>query len=91
MNIEGSVQLKDTRNKKSPKMVTTKVYYASAIERRHDTLDVKTVTETFSAKKFYTRPEDFKQAISNVISAQKNVFDDQYSLKYRKITKPLKF
>jgi hypothetical protein len=88
MNIEGSVQLMDNRNKKSPKMVTTKVYYASAFERRHDTLDVRTVTETFSAKKFYNRPEDFKQAISNLISAQKNVYDDQYSLKYRKIIKP---
>ena len=88
MNIEGSVEIRDTKNKKSPKMIISKVYYASAIERRHDTLDVKTVTEDFSVKKFFNRPEDFKQAVSGVLSQQKNVYDEQYSLKYRKIQKP---
>jgi hypothetical protein len=88
MNIEGSITLRDTKNKKSPKMVTTKVYYASVINRRNDTLEVKTITENFSVKKFFNRPEDFQQAISNQLSQQKNVFDDQYSLKYRKIPRP---
>ena len=88
MNIEGSVLLRDTKSKKSPKMITTKVYYASAIERRHDTLDVKTITENFSARKFFNRPEDFAQAVSGLLSQEKNVYDDQYSLKYRKIPKP---
>ena len=88
MNIAGFVVLPDTRNKKSPKMITTKVYYVSAIERHHDTLDVKTVTEDFSVKKFFNKPEDFKQAVNSVISQQKNVYDEQYSLKYRKIQKP---
>lgn len=88
MNIEGSVELRDTKNKKSPKMITSKVYYASAIELNHDTLDVRTVTEDFSVKKIFNRPEEFKQAVSGVMSQQKNVYDEQYSLKYRKIPKP---
>ena len=88
MNIEGSVVLRDPKSKKSPKMITTKVYYASSIERRHDTLDVKTITENFSARKFFNRPEDFAQAVSGLLSQEKNVYDDQYSLKYRKIPKP---
>ncbi|MEP6701188.1 MAG: hypothetical protein ABJA85_07725 [Bacteroidota bacterium] len=88
MNIEGYVELRDTKNKKSPKMIISKVYYASAIELNHDTLDVRTVTEDFSVKKIFNRPEDFKQAISGVMSQQKNVYDEQYSLKYRKIPKP---
>lgn len=88
MNIEGSVEIRDTKNKKSPKMITSKVYYVSAIELHHDTLDVKTVTEDFSVKKIFNRPEDFKQAVGTVINQQKNVYDEQYSLKYRKIPKP---
>ena len=88
MNIEGSVLLRDTKSKKSPKMIITKVYYASSIERRHDTLDVKTITENFSARKFFNRPEDFAQAVSGLLSQEKNLYDDQYSLKYRKIPKP---
>lgn len=88
MNLEGSVELRDTKNKKSIKMIATKVYYASAIKLDHDTLDVKTITEDFSVKKFFNRPEDFQQAVSILVNQQKNVYDDQYSLKYRKIPKP---
>jgi hypothetical protein len=88
MNVEGSIELRDLKDRKSPKMVVSKIYYASAIEIYHDTLDVKTITENFSVKKFFNRPEDFKQAVSSLINQQKDVFDDQYSLKYRKIPKP---
>ncbi|MEO7923679.1 MAG: hypothetical protein ABIR30_08365 [Chitinophagaceae bacterium] len=88
MNIEGTVTMRDTKSKKSPKMITSKVYYASVIDRSHDTLEVKTITENFSVKKFFNRPEDFQQAVSNQLNQQKNVFDDQYSLKYRKIPRP---
>ncbi len=88
MNIEGSILVRDPKSKKSLKMITSKVYYASVIERRNDTLDVKTITDNFSAKKFFNRSEDFTQAVSGLLNQQKNIYDDQYSLKYRKIPKP---
>lgn len=88
MNIESFVILPIQRRNKPTEYKRQNVYYISALERSHDTLDVKTITENFSVKKFYNRPEDFKQAVISQMSQQKNIFDDQYSLKYRKIIKP---
>ncbi len=88
MNIESFIIVPVQRRNKPTEYKKQKVYYLSALQRSHDTLDVKTITENFSVKKIYNRPEDIKLAVSNLLSQQKNVFDDQYSLKYRKIIKP---
>lgn len=90
MNVEGSIVTVDSRNKKSPKLTTQKVYYVSAIRRSNDTLDVRTVTENFSTRKYFSGPNEFRQLVSEMLSRQRNIYDDQYSLKYRKIPKPAK-
>jgi hypothetical protein len=88
MNIEGSVTLVEQRSKKGPKVTTQKVYYVSSINRSNDTLDVRTITENFTTRKVFNRPEEFRQLVSDFLSKQKNIYDDQYSLKYRKTQKP---
>jgi hypothetical protein len=85
MNIVSSILIVDKRNKKAPKVTTQKIYYVSAIRLSNDTLDVRTITENFSVRKFFNRPEDFRQLVSDQLSQGKNIYDDQYSLKYRKI------
>lgn len=88
MNVEGSIVTVETRSKKPPKINTQKVYYISAIQRSNDTLDVRTLTESFSTRKYFSGPDEFRQLVNEMLSRQKNIYDDQYSLKYRKIAKP---
>lgn len=88
MNIVGAIVQVDARNKKNPKVTTQKVYYVSAISRSHDTLDVRTVTETFSTKKYFSGSAEFRQLVTDMLDRQKNIYDEQYSLKYRKIPRP---
>ncbi len=88
MNIEGAIVTVDARDKKHPKVNTQKVYYVSAIKRSNDTLDVRTVTETFSTRKFFSGPAEFRQLVTDMLGRQKNIYDEQYSLKYRKIPRP---
>ena len=90
MNVEGSIVTVEARSKKAPKVTTQKVYYVSAIRRSNDTLDVRTVTENFSTRKYFSGPAEFRQLVSDMINSKKNIYDDQYSLKYHKIPKPAK-
>jgi hypothetical protein len=87
MNVEGSVTITESYNRKSvAKQV--KVYYLSAIENRNDTLSIKTITEDFTARKSFNSPEELKLVVAAMTQEQKNIFDDLYSLSYRKIPKP---
>lgn len=88
MNVEGNVVIVTPRRNKQPEIKKQKVYYMAAIERRHDTLTVKTISESFSTRKNYNSPEELKQFVSDLITQKKNIYDDQYSLSYRKIPKP---
>lgn len=66
-----------------------RVFYMSALERRNDTLSIKTITENFSpTRKELNTPDDLKRVVVDALSQQKNIFDDLYSLSYRKIPKP---
>ncbi len=87
MNVHGTVVLVEKTRKKT-EVTTQNVFYISAITRSNDTLDVRTITENFSTRKFFNRPEDFRQLVSDFLNRQKNIYDDQYSLKYRKILRP---
>lgn len=87
MNLEGYVRIEET-GKKNPKVHLQKVYYVSALHRSNDTLDVKTITESFSTRKFFSGPGEFRQLVTEMLGRKKNIFDEQYSLKYRKIPKP---
>jgi hypothetical protein len=88
MNIEGTVLIVTPRRNKQPDIQKEKVFYLSAIDRRHDTLSVKTISEDFSTRKVFKDAEEFKQFVSDLIAQKKNIYDDQYSLFYRKIQKP---
>jgi hypothetical protein len=91
MNIEGSVLIEVQRRKKQPEYRKEKVFYVSALEKRHDTLSIRTVTESFSpTKKIFSSPDEFRRLVAESLSQQKNIYDDQYSLSYRKIPKPAK-
>ena len=87
MNVEGWVNIEEIEKKKRV-WRKQKVFYVSAFDKRNDTLDVKAVTESFSTKKFFNNPADFKQLLTEMLNRKHNVYDDQYSLKYRKIPKP---
>lgn len=91
MNIRGTVTYAEQRKgKKSPELVTHTVYYLTAFNRSTDTLQVKTITETFSTQKTIRRSEDLKTLIIEM-AQRKNIYDDLYSLSYRKIPKPASF
>jgi hypothetical protein len=89
MNIEGFVLVVTPRRNKQPEYRKEKVYYVSALSRSNDTLNVRTITETFSpvVKNFKTA-ENLKQVVADALNQKKNIYDDQYSLFYRKIPKP---
>jgi hypothetical protein len=87
MNVEGWVTIEEIEKKKRVYR-KQKVFYLSALERRNDTLEVKAVTESFSTKKFFNQPAEFKQLVSQMLDRRMNIYDDQYSLRYRKIPKP---
>lgn len=87
MNLEGYITV-EVREKKNMVLKKNRVYYVSALTRSNDTLDVKTVTESFSTRKYFNSPSDFRQLVNEMLTRKGNIFDDQYSLKYRKIPKP---
>lgn len=87
MNVEGWITIEEVIRKKR-ELRKQKVFYVSAIDRKNDTLDVKTVTDGFSTKKFFNNTADFKRLVAEMMGRQRSIYDDQYSLKYRKIPKP---
>ncbi|HEY6063614.1 MAG TPA: hypothetical protein VIV35_08395 [Chitinophagaceae bacterium] len=88
MNVEGTVLIVTPRRNKQPEYKKEKIFYLSAIDRRHDTLNVKTITEDFSTRKSFKSAEELQQFVSDLVAQQKNIYDEQYSLSYRKIPKP---
>lgn len=89
MNIEGFILFETPRRNKQPEYRKEKVYYLSTINRSNDTLSIKTITETFSpTRKDFKTPDDLKRMVVDAINQQKNIYDDLYSLSYRKIPKP---
>jgi hypothetical protein len=88
MNIEGFVLLVTPRRNKPPEIKKEKVYYMASLKMSHDTLTVKTITEGFSTRKQFRSSDELKQLVTDMVSQNKNIYDDQYSLSYRKIPKP---
>lgn len=90
MTIQGSVLQVITGKKKRPEVKTQKIFYLSNLQRRGDTLTVKTITDNFSplARKGFRYPGQLKIEISQLLEQKKNIFDDTYSLSYRKMPHP---
>lgn len=89
MNVEGSVVITTLRGRKPPDIKVLKVFYLSDIHRSNDTLTVKTITEKFSpARKSFSSPDMLQKEVVEMLSQNINIYDDLYSLSYRKIEKP---
>lgn len=89
MNIVGSIVTVIPRRNKEPEVRTEKVYYMSALDRNHDTLLVRTIAENFSpSRRIIRSPADLNKLVLENISIR-NIYDEQYSLSYRKIVKPV--
>lgn len=87
MNLEGYVTIEE-RQKKTIVKKKMRVFYISAFKQFNDTLDVKAVTESFSTRKTFSGPADFRELVTEMMSKKGNIYDDLYSLKYHKIPKP---
>jgi hypothetical protein len=90
MNIESSILSVTSKGKKQPSVVKTeRIYYIALFDRRHDTLMVKTITETFlPVHKIFHSPEELRQTVTELTEQNRNIYDDEYSLSYRKIPRP---
>lgn len=89
MNVEGTVTITIPRRKKEPEIRKEKIYYLALMNRRHDTLSVKTITEGFSPTRRVIRtPQELSQLVTESLGQQLNIYDEMYSLSYRKIPKP---
>ncbi len=90
MNIESSIVSVIPRRNKPPEVKTEKVFYLSAIDKTGDTLLVRTITENFSAsRRIIKSPADLVKLVSESIDQQRNIYDEQYSLQYKKTPKPV--
>lgn len=88
MNVIADVVVTERDKKGKVQIKNQQVFYAAQITLNHDTLVVKTVTEDFTKRKFYSSPEEFKQMVAGLLTQNKNIFDEQYSLSYKKVAKP---
>lgn len=88
MNLQGFVVTVTPRRNKPPEIKKETVYYMAAIHRSHDTLTVKMITEEFSKRKTFGSAEELRQLVADLSSQNKNIYDEQYSLSYRRIQKP---
>jgi hypothetical protein len=89
MNVMAEIVLEEPRrNGRTKELKKQRVYYVAGIDWQRDTLQVNTVTETFSIKKNFRSTEEFKQAVLLQAGNAKDLYDEQYSLSYRKMPKP---
>lgn len=89
MNVESTIVLVENRRNKQPIITKEKVFYMAMFEMRNDTLKLKTISESFSpTKKIFSNPEQLKETVTDLLAQKKNIYDDLYSLSYRKIPKP---
>lgn len=89
MNVVGSIVEVIPRKRKSPEIITRKIYYLASLELHHDTLSVKTVTGDFAGlNPRFKNPAELRNMILSVKKSGKNIFDDVYKLSYRKMEKP---
>lgn len=88
MNIEGFYNEEIKRKGKKSEFKKQKIYYLASIGLRNDTLQVRTITDNFSKQKIFRSSAELKQMVVNLTGEKQNIYDDQYSLYYRKIERP---
>ncbi len=87
MNVEGEVVIVEMKRKsKTPELKKNRIFYIAAINVRNDTIHVKTVTEKFTPSRIgFKKPEELKAAVTDLVGKGMNIYDDLYSLSYRRI------
>ena len=91
-NIETNIVEMIPRKNKQPEVRTTRIYYLSPFTVSHDTMQVRTITDGFYGRTpRWKSGDEIKQKIRQLLSENKNIYDDIYKLSYRKIEKPKKF
>ena len=91
-NIEANIVEMIPRKNKKPEIRTTRIYYLSPFTVSHDTMQVRTITDGFYGRTpRWNSGEELKQKIRQLLSENKNIYDDIYKLSYRRIEKPKKF
>jgi len=91
-NIETNIVEMIPRKNKKPEIRTTRIYYLSPFTVSHDTMQVRTITDGFYGRTpRWNSGGELKQKIRQLLSENKNIYDDIYKLSYRKIEKPKKF
>lgn len=89
MNVETTIVFVENRKNKQPIITKEKVYYMATFEMRNDTLKLRTISESFSpTRKIFNTPEQLNAMVTDLLAQNKNIYDDLYSLSYRKIPKP---
>ncbi len=89
MNVAGSVVITTAQKKKPPIVTVEKVFYLSLLRQSNDTLFVRTIMEKFSpTRKVFNSPEQLNNEVTEQLRQHNNIYDDLYSLSYRKIPKP---
>lgn len=88
MNVEGTAMVPVYKKNKQTEYRAEKVYYMSLLEKRNDTIHVKTITDGFTTRKVFKTPDELKNLVTESLGQQKNIYDDLYVLSYRKIQKP---
>ncbi len=92
MNVETTIVFVENRKNKQPIITKEKVYYMATFEMRNDTLKLRTISESFSpTRKIFNTPEQLNAMVTDLLAQNKNIYDDLYSLSYRKIPKPQPF
>jgi hypothetical protein len=91
-NIETNIVELIPRKNKKPEVRTTRIYYLSPFNVSHDTMQVRTITDGFYGRTpRWNSGEELRQKIRQLLSENKNIYDDIYKLSYRKMEKPKKF
>lgn len=86
MSVQGMVKIPSRKSKTGYEEQT--VFYLSFINVSNDTLSIKTISEDFTVKKDFRNPDDLRMLVTALTREQKNIFDDLYSLNYKKMEKP---
>ena len=91
MNVEGSVIFVIPATKKQAESrKEKKFYYLASLERRKDTLSVKTIREGFSpSRRTLNIPDDLKRMVSESLAQKIDIYEEDFTLSYKKITKPI--
>lgn len=92
MNVISTIETLKPRGKKAPVLVKEYIYYLARFEKNHDTLTINAIVENFSPnRKSFRNSAELKEAVKGFLEQKKNIFDETYSMSYRKMEKPQPF